>query len=212
MMCAVDKFGQEGIYSEEKSSAVKGDETPPDITLFLPESSDVLNHYVTISLKADDNIGVASIKALISVDDGKTWEELFKGKGSSVNFRFDTTAYPNDKIKIKAVAYDYAGNESNALVHIYAVDNTEPAKVEEIQSVAVTGVTATISWKDVPDDDFSYFMVKYKETADDDSNVKTVNVSETLGVNLAGLNPDTEYTVSVVAVDIYGNYCRRGRL
>ena len=63
MMCAVDKFGQEGIYSEEKSSAVKGDETPPDITLFLPESSDVLNHYVTISLKADDNIGVASIKA-----------------------------------------------------------------------------------------------------------------------------------------------------
>lgn len=203
MMCAVDKFGQEGIYSDEKSAAVKGDETSPEVTLFLPEIGNVLHQFVTITVKADDNIGVGSIEGFISTDDGETWELLFKGKGASVSYRFDTTAYTSSSVKVKAVAYDYAGNVSEDLVHIYAIDNTGPAKVEEIQSVAVTNVTATISWNDVPDNDFSYFKVKYGKS--DETEFKTVNVSTTLGVNLTGLIPDTEYTVSVVAVDIYGN-------
>lgn len=204
MMCAVDKFGQEGIYSEEKSAAAKGDETAPEITLFLPGSGNVLHHYVTISLKAEDNIGVSSITAYISEDDGETWSELFKGKGSSVNYSFDTTAYSESEVKIKAVAYDYAGNISNDLIHIYAIDNAGPAKVEGIQSVAVTDTTAAISWNDVPDEDFSYFSVRYG-AAGDEKDVRTVNVYTTLGVNLSNLIPDTEYTVSVAAVDIYGN-------
>ncbi len=203
MMCAVDKYGQEGIYSEEKSAAAKGDETSPEMTLFLPESGNVLNRFVTISLKADDNIGVASIAAFISEDDGETWSKLFEGKGASVNYSFDTTIYDEAQVKLKAVAYDYAGNESEALVQIYAIDNLGPAVVENIQSVAVTAVTATISWNDVPDDDFSYFNVRYNKTGD--TAVNTVPVYGTLGVNLSNLTPDTEYTVSVAAVDIYGN-------
>jgi len=203
MMCAVDKYGQEGIYSEEKSAAAKGDETSPEMALFLPESGKVLNRFVTISLKAEDNIGVASIAAFISEDDGETWSKLFEGKGASVNYSFDTTAYDEAQVKLKAIAYDYAGNESEALVQIYAIDNLGPAVVENIQSVAVTAVTATISWNDVPDDDFSYFSVRYGKT--DDTAVNTVSVYDTLGVNLTNLTPDTEYTVSVAAVDIYGN-------
>lgn len=203
MMCAVDKYGQEGIYSEEKSAAAKGDETSPEMTLFLPESGNVLSRFVTISLKAEDNIGVSSIAAFISEDDGATWNKLFEGKGSSVNYSFDTTAYDEAQVKIKAVAYDYAGNESDALVQIYAIDNKGPAAVENIRSVSVTAVTATIGWDDVPDDDFSYFNVRYGKTGDE--NVKTTSVYGTLGVNLTNLSPDTEYTVSVAAVDIYGN-------
>lgn len=204
MMCSVDEFGQEGIYSEEKSAAVKGDETPPEITLFLPESGNVLHSFVNISMKAEDNIGVNSISAFISLDDGETWEELYTGKGSSVNYRFDTTEYSQEKIKIKAVAYDYAGNESAGLVHIYAIDNVGPAKVQNINSVAVAGVTATISWDDVPDSDFSYFIVKYGKTGDESSE-KTTTVNSTLGINLNDLTPDSEYYVLVAAVDIYGN-------
>lgn len=204
MMCSVDKYGQEGIYSDEKSAAAKGDETQPEVTLFLPESGNVLNRFVNISVKADDNVGVASIATMLSLDDGETWSEVFKSKGSSVNYSFDTTPYQNQKIKLKAVAYDYAGNISNDLVHLYVIDNCGPEKVENINSVAVTDVTATISWNDVPDDDFSYFVVKYNKT-DDKENVKSVNVHTTLGVNLTGLEPDSEYSVRVAAVDIYGN-------
>lgn len=101
-------------------------------------------------VKAEDNIGIASISAFLSTDDGATWTELFHGKGASINYQFDTTAYTEEQVKIKAVAYDYAGNESEGLVHIYAIDNQGPSQIEGIQSVAVTAVTATLSWEDVP--------------------------------------------------------------
>ncbi|MDE7225343.1 MAG: fibronectin type III domain-containing protein, partial [Ruminococcus sp.] len=203
MICAVDKYGQEGIYSSEKSAAVQGDKTAPEVTFFLPEQGNTLTHSVTISIKADDNIGVSSITAFISEDDGETWKELFTGKGSAVNYNLDTTEY-GEKIKIKAVAYDYAGNQSKDLVHLYAVDNNPPAIVEGIESVAVTDVTATISWNDVPDNDFRYFAVKYYPTENKDD-IKTVNVYSTLGVNLTGLSPDTDYSICVASVDVYGN-------
>ena len=204
MMCAVDKYGMEGIYSDEKSAAAKGDETSPEVTLFLPESGKVLSHFVTLSVKADDNVGVASVAAFISTDDGTTWEKLFEGKGASASYSFDTTKF-DGKVKIKAVAYDYAGNESNALIHLYAIDNAGPAKVAQVRAVAVTSVTASIAWDDVPDDDFSYFTAKYYPSEDNKA-VRTATTSSTLGVNLTDLTPDTEYTIEVAAVDIYNNY------
>ena len=204
MMCAVDNFGQEGIYSDEKSAAAKGDETDPELTLFLPESGKVLSHYVTISVKAEDNVGVSSVAGFISEDDGKTWSKLFEGKGSSASYSFDTTKYKEASIKLRALAYDYAGNESKELVHIYAVDNQGPAQVVNVRSAAVTDVTASIAWDDVPDDDFSYFTAKYYPT-DDKEKVSTTSTSSTLGVNLYSLTPNTAYTIEVAAVDIYGN-------
>lgn len=204
MMCAVDKFGQEGIYSDEKSAAAKGDETLPEITLFLPESGKVLSHYVTISIKADDNIGVSSVAAYISEDDGETWTKLFEGKGSSASYSLDTTQYTATEVKIKAVAYDYAGNESNAITHLYVIDNEGPAQVTNIRAAAVGAVTATIAWDDVPDDDFSYFTAKYYPTEDNKA-VRVITTYSTLGVNITGLTPDTSYTIEVAAVDIYGN-------
>ena len=204
MMCAVDKFGQEGIYSDEKSAAAKGDETIPEVTLFLPESGKVLSHFVTLSVKAEDNVGVASVAGFISEDDGKTWSKLFEGKGSSASYSFDTTKYKEANIKLRAAAYDYAGNESKELVHIYAVDNAGPAQVVNVRSAAVTDVTASIAWDDVPDEDFSYFTAKYYPTENKEK-VSTVTTSTTLGVNLSGLTPETSYTVEVAAVDIYGN-------
>lgn len=204
MMCAVDKYGKEGIYSDEKSAAAKGDETSPEVTLFLPENGKVLSHFVNLSIKADDNVGVASVAAFISTDDGTTWEKLFEGKGASSSYSFDTTKYKDTKVKIKALAYDYAGNESNGLVHLYAVDNAGPAKVADVRAVAVTDVTASIAWNDVPDDDFSYFTAKYYPS-DDNKAVRTASTSSTLGVNLSNLTPDTEYTIEVAAVDIYNN-------
>lgn len=204
MMCAVDKFGQEGIYSDEKSAAAKGDETVPEVTLFLPESGKVLSHFVTISVKAEDNIGVASVAGFISEDDGATWSKLFEGKGSSVSYSFDTTKYKEANIKLRAAAYDYAGNESKELVHIYAVDNAGPAQVVNVRSAAVTDVTASIAWDDVPDDDFSYFTVKYYPTENAEK-VSTATTSTTLGINLSGLVPETSYTIEVAAVDIYKN-------
>ncbi len=204
MMCAVDKYGQEGVYSDEKSAAAKGDETQPEVTLFLPESGKVLSHSVTLSIKAEDNVGVSSVAALISADDGKTWTKIFEGKGSSASYSFDTSAYKDAQVKIKAVAYDYAGNESKDVLHLYAIDNQGPAQVTNIRSAAVTDVTATIAWDDVPDEDLSYFIARFHK-ADDEKNVGTVKAYTTLGVNLTGLVPDTEYVVEAAAVDIYGN-------
>ncbi len=204
MIAAVDHYGMEGIYSKEISASSRADETSPEITLFLPSSGTVLSHVVTLNVRATDNIGVSRLACFISEDDGETWKELFTANGTYANFRFDTSAYSLATVKIKAVAYDFAGNESSgANINIYAIDNQGPEQVTGVKLVSAGATIATLAWNDVADKDFSYFIVKYGITGEE--TINTLHVSTTLGVNLRNLLPAHSYTVTVAGCDIYGN-------
>lgn len=204
IIAAVDKYGMEGTFSAEVSGSAHVDQTMPEITLFLPGSGTVLYSVVTLNVKAQDNIGVAKITCFLSDDEGETWKALFTANGDSVSYRFDTSAYDEASVQIKAVAYDYAGNESSgANINIYAIDNKGPEQVTGVNLKTSGATTATVAWEDVPDQDLHHFVVRYGVTGS--SGYKTENIYRTLGINLSGLKPGESYTVVVAAVDIYGN-------
>lgn len=204
VIAAVDRYGQEGVFSKEISAASKPDETAPEITLFLPAAGTTLHSVITLNVRAADNIGVSKIACFLSEDDGETWKLLFTGAGANASYKFDTSAHTEASVKIKAIAYDYAGNESSgANVNVYAIDNQGPEKVTGLAVSVSYATMATVAWSDVADNDFSYFIVEYGQTGS--TIKKTEHVNRTLGINLSGLLPDTSYDLTVKACDIYGN-------
>lgn len=204
IIAAVDKYGLEGAFSAEVSGSAHVDQTSPEITLFLPGSGTVLTSVVTLNVKAQDNIGISKITCFLSDDEGETWTELFTASGDNISYHFDTTGYEEASVQIKAIAYDYAGNESSgANINIYAIDNKGPEQVGGLILKASGATTATVAWEDVADQDLRRFIVRYG-VADSDKYI-TRYIYNTLGINLSGLKPGETYSVTVAAEDIYGN-------
>ena len=202
---AVDAFEQKGELTEPVWATPTKDETIPTITKFLPANNSTLNGSKTISVSAEDNIKVASIELQYSTDE-KNWNSYeLKTTDSAASFNFDTTAFADGEIYLRAIAYDVAGNASNGRpVYTYKIDNTGPVKVTNVRKAAATATTITLSWDDVSDKDFGYFAVEQKNQADG-GYFRIGTTSTTLGMNIYNLAPDTEYTYRVVAYDILGN-------
>lgn len=202
---AVDNYGQKGEMTDSVWATPTKDETIPTITKFLPASNSSINKVRTISITADDNIKVATIELQYSTDE-KTWTHFSsKTTDSTASFNFDTTVFPDGNIYLRAIAYDIVGNASNGRpVYTYKIDNTGPVKVSNVKKVASTATTITLSWDDVSDNDFSYFVVEQKNPVDGTYS-RVGKTSTTLGLNLFNLVPDTSYVYRVVAYDSLDN-------
>ena len=114
----------------------------------------------------------------------------------------NTANLPDGEIRVRALAWDAAGNESDPLTYVYRIDNTGPEAVTGLAAEA-TSVTITLRWNDVADDDISFFRVE--RLNGDGSYVKQADSYRTLGLNITGLEPDTDYTYRVVGYDVRGN-------
>lgn len=202
---AVDAYEQKSELTDSVWATPTKDETIPTVTKFLPANNSSINSSKTISITADDNIKVATIEMQYSTDE-KTWNSYAsKTTDGTATFNFDTTSFTDGDIYLRAIAYDVAGNASNGRpVYTYKIDNTGPIKVSNVKKVASTATTITLSWDDVSDNDFSYFVVEQKNQADG-SYSRVGTTSTTLGMNIYNLAPDTNYIYRVVAYDTLGN-------
>jgi len=202
---AVDAYEQKSELTDSVWATPTKDETIPTVTKFLPANNSSINSSKTISITADDNIKVATIELQYSTDE-KNWNSYAsKNTDSTATFNFDTTSFTDGDIYLRAIAYDVAGNASNGRpVYTYKIDNTGPIKVSNVKKVASTATTITLSWDDVSDNDFSYFVVEQKNQADG-SYSRVGTTSTTLGMNIYNLAPDTNYIYRVVAYDTLGN-------
>lgn len=201
---AVDCFGQESNMTDEVCSSSREDSSPPEVTLFMPESGSVISGKTVLYAKASDNIGVASLKFFVSEDKGETWSEINSSEGQEARWEFDTSEYTEQDVEIKVIAYDQAGNESSGTnIHSYHIDNKAPEKVADAELVEVFDTYATIKWSDVTDNDRDHYIV---ECTDMDTNeTSTQLVYSTLGINLKNLKVGTQYSVTVSAADKQGN-------
>ncbi len=189
-------------------ATAQADSEKPRVTEIIPEDQSRVGggKAVTVTVRAEDNIGVAGI-CLYRLDkfndDASKWHLLSESNSSTLTTSLSFTDYADGEIFLKAVAKDKAGNESDPLTRILVVDNSGPAQVTEVSCVKVQSTIITLKWKDVSDKDRSYFEVEQQNKDGSWELVKTE--SETSGTNIEELVPNTEYIFHVVAYDDVGN-------
>ena len=200
---AVNDFGQESIPSDIAVAASESDHEKPQIIKMYPANGTRLNGKFTVGVQAQDNIDVAEVKIYASTD-GESWECIKTGRTDFISASYDTSKIAQGTLWMKGIATDAQGNESNPLIYTYTIDNVGPEVVQiDEAKCTTTSVTATLVWNDVPDEDISWFQVEWLQP--DGTWKKVGDVDKTLGINLYGLTPDTDYTYRVVGYDLLGN-------
>ncbi|MDR0885016.1 MAG: InlB B-repeat-containing protein [Clostridiales Family XIII bacterium] len=198
----VNEFGQEGIPSETVV-AVKGtDRENPVVTKLTPANGSGIHESVIIQLTAVDNVAPVRAVFSYSTDGGITWIGFGEDKYAPFAMALDTKTLPEKAILVRGIAYDLVGNESTPLIYTYNVDNTGPEKVTELSASAIS-TNITLRWHDVSDNDIAYFRVEQKDG--NGNYAKIQDVTSTLGANISGLIPNTQYTYRVVGYDRLGN-------
>ena len=193
----VGLYGAESEPSQTASATALTDVTKPVIHKMLPAATSVIFGNVTLEATVTDNVAVTKIAYAYSVDNGASWITI--GEGTKVSF--NASALTGQSVKVRAIAYDAEGNESEPMIVAYSLDNVGPDQVTDLSAVALTS-KITLSWKDVEAQDASHFIVQMLQG----ENWVTVNSRvSTLGYNATGLKANTEYTFRVACVDSHNN-------
>lgn len=201
---SVDKFGQESEQSPAQSVIAQADTIPPVILGIEPVDSTAVGRQVKITVRAEDNLLLSSIKLQYSLNGSTDWVDI-----DTINTKANATFTWNlpsvdGNIFVRAIARDSSGNESNGSpVRAYISDQQGPSQVTGLTVAAGTTVV-TLRWNDVSDNDFAYFQVERKDSLEGLYQV-VGKVENTLGMNVQGLSPDTTYWFRVVAYDRLGN-------
>lgn len=198
----INSFGQEGLPSKIVVATSNRDTEAPQMVQLNPVAGSIIGGAAEIYAQAIDNVAVVKMVLMISTDEGNTWSELTQSNDYFCRYQLNTRDYQIQKIMVKAIAYDAAGNESSSLGNTYRIDNDGPAKVTGLNYES-TATTAVIKWEDVPDQDLVGFRL---ECENDDGSFNVVQtITSTLGANVTGLLPNTTYHYRVVAYDRRGN-------
>lgn len=200
---AVDRFSQEGESSVVTSGAAKVDTVPPVVLAIIPANDTKFGKNAYITVKAEDNVRLASVTLQYSLN-GTDWIDIATNNTSGdTAFNWNTGSL-NGEVKVRAIAKDSSGISSDGSVQrTYVIDTEGPSKVTGLSAVPFQN-SITLKWGDVPDQDFGYFVVERKDTANGDFQY-VGRTDTTLGMNIAGLNCNTVYTYRVVAYDRFDN-------
>lgn len=202
---AVNCFGLESQQSEPVTLSPALDEDIPMISTFsIPNYSTTTgaiagNLYVEV--QASDGNQVKRVALLIAGETGDEWTEIFSNDADSAHWTLDTTKYADGTYRLKAKAYDDAGNESpdTALKTVH-FDNTAPDKVKNVRIESLLTSKAMIKWDDVEADD----RVNFRIILTGESSTGSYT-SKTIGYEITYLTANTPYQVVVAAVDRCGN-------
>ena len=197
----VNYLGLESAPSDTVCATLSPDATAPTITKLTPADGRRISGNTSISMTAQDDLSVTACELSYSTDGGQTWTVFATGTGNSLQHTLDTTAFADGELQIKAIARDAAGNESDALIRTYTIDNTGPEKVTGLAYTS-TATSVTLSWENVSDEDILYYRVENKNGND---YAQVGSTSKNLGMNITKLIPDTEYIYRVIGYDTNGN-------
>ncbi|MBR3344775.1 MAG: leucine-rich repeat protein [Solobacterium sp.] len=213
-VCGVNRYGEEGIRSDIASAVPLSDTAAPQIVKITPADFTSISGTVSLYAQAEDNVGIARTELYYSSEQDDSgndvWVFLSASDRSFIKADLDTLQFPDGRLKIKAVAYDNAqpytdrdhhGNVSDPLIRNYMVDNTGPSQVKDITWQSTASVV-TLMWPDIEDQDRKFYRV---EQRNDDGSYSAVKDVYALGINISGLESDTEYVFRVVCYDQSGN-------
>ena len=84
----------------------------PTVTITNPGNGSVVNGLITVSAKAGDNVGVASLSLYL---DGAM---VSTGNSSSVSFKWNTRKAASGTHTISATAKDASGNQTSTTIQV----------------------------------------------------------------------------------------------
>jgi hypothetical protein len=140
---AYDAAGNHSNFSVNVSvaNATGSDTQAPVVTITSPAVGSTLKGIVSVSASAADNVGVARV-------------DLYANNGivgsafaSPYTIGWDTSKVADGSVTLKAVAYDAAGNHSNALVNTTVANNTSTTTTPILtvtSSNPITGVSVRV--------------------------------------------------------------------
>lgn len=167
-------------------------------------ADDITDTTAMISWTAStDNKGVAGYRI-------KNGEVVLKDQVTDTEAQLNNLKPGTDYV-ISVVAYDAAGNESEpgtvsftTLGEPVEPDTQKPSVPADVKAENVTGVTADITWTASTD---NVGVAGYKVMNQD---TLLANVTEGTSYQLTGLDPQTEYTIDIIAYDAQGNESEPG--
>ena len=200
---AYDAFGNKSAMGARVSALVEDDQITPEVVGFMPRAGRI-NSNVNLEVTATDNRSVSKIGIQYRSVDETEWTDI-EEKGASNGkaiFSFNTTVLPDGEYFFNAYAIDESGNVSDELfTRRYTIDNTGIAKIV-ITNVKAASSYVSLEWEDATEEDFGYFVV---EQLVDGEYVRVKKITDTLGVYVDNLKPETEYSFRVVGYDNLDN-------
>ena len=193
-------YGEESEPSETVTVQAAPDTEAPVVTKVWPARGSRIGGVARLTAEASDNVGVVRVAYEASAD-GMSWSAAGESSADDFALDFDTTPYEDGALQIRATAYDAAGNASTPCTRNYTVDNTPPEKVTGLVADPVYASKLTLTWQDVPATDRTSFTVQISEGEE----FRTLASVSTIGYNVSGLQPATQYSFRVACADACGN-------
>lgn len=204
---AIDNAENESDYSNETIVKRISDTQAPVVYGILPANGKRISGNVTLKAMAEDNIKLKKVtfsyKAVDSRED--IWTEIgtvsngFDADYPKVTFGVENLA--NKEYFVKVVATDTEGNNSDAYITKYVIDNKAPEKVS-INAKAI-GYGAQLTWDKCKSDDFAEYEL-YRLSPESDKFELILSTKDLTYVDTK-LKADKEYQYKIYTIDEAGN-------
>ncbi len=188
---SISSYDINSEMSEYVSITVDEDKMPPTISGILPADSRI-NKITEITAEAHDNISVKTILFYYQEKDSEEWLDLGEktAENGKAAINFDTTDLSDGEYTIKVIAKDANGNESDAAVKDFTVDNTGISKIIiDEENCTANSSFVSIRWEDAVESDFGWFAVEKKNGDGIFTEVGTT--SQITGMHVENLQPNT---------------------
>ena len=205
---AVDIAGNKSEESNETITQVSEDTTIPTVYGFSYKSGSALPIDPTISVVAADNYKLSKVEVEYKKSDSESdiWFELctldMTSSYDSADFKWNTSELTEEKYSLKAIAYDEAGNVSDAFVAEYTLDLTAPE--EPVIEVLQGNWELTVQWNENEEEDFDFYRLYRK--SDSDSKYTCIGDTKTASYKDTTVTPEKMYLYKVEVYDKSGNF------
>ena len=190
---------------------ITGDPVPPILLSILPHTGTTIGRNTNITVRAEDEIGLASITfQYLHNGNWVTVEHRnVSGTSASAVFNLSSIEYDADykSITIRTIVTNLSGLEAGAdndtQLRMYNLRLVGPSQVQGLNATpSATGVL--LRWSDIPDQSFAHFGIEQRDSISGEFR-RIGTESRQLGFNVTNLAPYTTYWFRVRAYDNLGN-------